>query len=82
MTNLISLLRKTIVALDRYQLVLLLAWLVVTLILPLIAVVFGEQVLLQGLALSVLLQMALVLNALYRSWGWWSSLKTALGVVL
>ncbi len=82
MTNFITLLRKTIAALDRYQLFLMLAWLVVTLILPVIAVMFGEQALLQGLALSVLLQMALVLNALYGSWGWWSSLKIALGVIL
>jgi uncharacterized membrane protein len=82
MTDFITLLRKTITNLDRYQIFLSAAWVVVMLSLPIVARVFGQQALLQGLALSVLLQAGLVLNVLNRSWGWWSMLKTSLGVVL
>lgn len=82
MTNFISLLYKSITKLERYQIFLLAAWLVVILSLPMLGIIFGQQFLLQGLALSVLLQVALVLNVLNRSWGWWSTLKTTLGVLL
>jgi putative membrane protein len=82
MTNLIQLLRKGISGLERYPAFLLIAWLVVMLSLPLLNVVFGTQTLLQGLALAVLLQAAFVLHVLYRAWGWWSMLRTALEVVL
>lgn len=82
MTNFIQLLRKSISGLERYPAFLLAGWLVVMLSLPLLKVVFGEQTLLQGVALAVLLQVAFVLNVLYRAWGWWSMLRTATGVVL
>ncbi len=82
MTNFISLLRKSILGLDRYPRFLIFAWLVVMLSLPLLQAVFGLQTLLQGLALAVLLQVVFVLNAMYRTWGWWSMLRTSLGVVL
>jgi len=82
MTNFIQLLHKSISSLGRYQAFLLAAWLVVMLSLPLLNLVFGEQALLQGLALAVLLQVAFVLNVLYRAWGWWSMLRAAAGVVL
>jgi uncharacterized membrane protein len=82
MTNFISLLRKSILVLDRYPAFLLVAWLVVMLSLPLLQVIFGEQTLLQGLALAVLLQVAFVLQVLNRAWGWWSTLKSVVGLVL
>jgi putative membrane protein len=82
MTNFIQLMRKSISGLGRYPAILLAAWLVVTLSLPLLNVVFGQQTLLQGLELAVLLQVAFVLNMLYRAWGWWSMLRAAMGVVL
>jgi uncharacterized membrane protein len=82
MTNLIQILRKSISGLERYPAFLLVTWLVVLISLPLLNVVFGVQTLLQGLALAVLLQVAFVLNVLYRAWGWWSMLRTATGVVL
>lgn len=82
MTNFIQLLRKSISSLERYPAFLLAAWLVVMLSLPLLNLVFGEQALLQGLALAVLVQVAFVLNILYRAWGWWSMLRAAAGVVL
>jgi uncharacterized membrane protein len=82
MTNLIQILRKSISGLEHYPAFLLIAWLVVMLSLPILNVVFGAQILLQGLALAVLLQVAFVLNVLYRAWGWWSMLRTATGVVL
>jgi uncharacterized membrane protein len=82
MTNFISLLRKSISGLDRYPAFLLVAWLVVMLSLPMLQLIFGEQTLMQGLALAVLLQVALMLNVLYRAWGWWSMLRSAVGVVL
>ena len=82
MTNIILLLRKSILGLERYPKFLLFTWLIVMLSLPLFKAVFGQQTLLQGLALAVLLQVAFVLNVLYRSWGWWSMLRTSVGVVL
>lgn len=82
MISFISLLRKSIVGLDRYPAFLLVSWLVVMLSLPMLQLIFGEQTLLQALALAVLLQVALVLNILYRAWGWWSMLRSAIGVVL
>jgi uncharacterized membrane protein len=82
MSNFIQLLRKSISDLGRYPLLLLVAWLVVILSLPLLNVIFGQQTLLQGLELAVLLQVAFVLNVLYRAWGWWSMIRAAVGVVL
>jgi uncharacterized membrane protein len=82
MTNFVSLLRKSVSSQDRYPAFLLVAWLVVMLSLPMLQLIFGEQPLLQALALAVLLQVALVLNILYRAWGWWSMLRSAVGVVL
>jgi uncharacterized membrane protein len=81
-TNFISLLRKSISGLEKYPRFLLYAWLVVMLSLPLLQSVFGKQTLLHGLSLVVLLQVAFVLNVLYRTWGWWSLLRTVMGVVL
>jgi putative membrane protein len=82
MTNFITLLRKNFSGLERYPASLLVAWLVVMLSLPLLQIIFGQQALLQGLALAVLLQVAFVLNVLNRAWGWWSTLRTTLGLVL
>ncbi len=82
MTNFISLLRKSILGLDRYLAFLLIGWLFVTASLPLLQRVFGEQTFLQGWALLVLFQVLFVLQVLYRAWGWWSTLRVALGVVL
>jgi hypothetical protein len=82
MINFIQLLRKSISGLERYPAFLLAGWLVVMLSLPLLNVVFGQQALLEGLALAVLLQVAFVLNVLYRAWGWWSMIRAAAGVVL
>jgi len=82
MINFIQLLRKSIFSLERYPAFLLAAWLVVMLSLPLLNVVFGEQALLQGLALAVLLQVTFVLQVLYRAWGWWSMIRSAAGIVL
>jgi uncharacterized membrane protein len=82
MTNFIQLLRKSIAGLRRYPAFLLIAWLGVILSLPLLNVVFGEQTFLEGLALTVLIQVAFVLNMLYQAWGWWSMLRTVTGVVL
>ncbi|MFZ2096356.1 MAG: carotenoid biosynthesis protein [Anaerolineales bacterium] len=82
MTNFIQLLRKSIFELKRYPGFLLIAWLAVMLALPFLYRLFGEQILLQGLALAVLLQVAFVLNVLYRAWGWWGMLRTALEVGL
>jgi uncharacterized membrane protein len=82
MMNFIRLLRKSIFELKRYPGFLLIAWLVVMLALPFLYRMFGEQILLQGLALVVLLQVAFVLNVLYRAWGWWGMLRTAIEVVL
>jgi putative membrane protein len=82
MIKFIQLLRKSISSLERYQVILLVSWLVVMLSLPLLNVIFGQQALLQGLALAVLLQLAFVLHVLYRAWGWWSMLRAAVGVVL
>jgi uncharacterized membrane protein len=82
MNGFISLLRKSIVGMHRYPAFLLVAWLVVMLSLPLLHVIFGQQTLLQGLALAVLLQVAFVLHELHQAWGWWSTLKSAIGVVL
>ena len=81
MNNFILLLRKSISELTRYPGFLLIAWLVVTLSLPLLSAIFGIQTLLQGLTLAILLQAAFVLNVLYRAWGWWSMLWV-LAVVL
>jgi uncharacterized membrane protein len=82
MTNFIQLLRKSITELTRYPGFLLIAWLVVTLSLPFLYLLFGEQTLLQGLTLSIFLQAAFVLNVLYRSWGWWGMLRVMAAVLL
>ncbi len=82
MIQILSLLRKSILGMERYPRILLFTWLVVMLSLPLLRAVFGQQTLLQGLALAVLLQLGFVLNVLYRAWGWWSMLRTSVGVVL
>jgi uncharacterized membrane protein len=82
MTNFIQLLRKSATELTRYPGFLLIAWLVVTLSLPFLYRLFGEQTLLQGLTLSILLQTAFVLNVLYRSWGWWGMLRVMAAVLL
>jgi putative membrane protein len=42
----------------------------------------SEKTFLQALSLVVLLQVAFVLNALYRVWGWWGMLRAVVGVVL
>lgn len=82
MNNFIHLLRKSILDLRRYPGFLLLAWVVVSLSLPWLNRFLGEQALLQGLALVILLQLAFVLNVLYRSWGWWGTLRIAVEVIL
>jgi len=82
MIQFVSLLRKSILGLERYPRFLLFAWLVVMLSLPLLRAFFGQQTLLQGLALAVFLQVAYILNVLYRAWGWWSMVRTSVGVVL
>lgn len=82
MTNFFQLLRKNIVGLDRYPAFLLAAWLLVMMSLPLLNIIFGRPTLLQGLALAVLLQVAFVLNVLYKAWGWWSMLRASMGVAL
>jgi uncharacterized membrane protein len=82
MSNFIRLLRKSISELRRYPGVLLLAWIVVSLSLPWLYKFLGAQALLQGLSLMILLQLAFVLNVLYRAWGWWSTLRLAVEVIL
>ncbi len=82
MTNFISLLRKSLTGLGHYPAFLLAAWVVVLFSLPMVRLIFGDASLLQGLALAVLLQVAFVLHVLYRSWGWWSMLRTVTAVVL
>lgn len=82
MANFISLLRKSIQGLDRYLAFLFVSWLVVMVSLPLLKNVFGERAFLQGLTLTVLIQVLIVLQVLYRAWGWWPMLRVALGVVL
>lgn len=82
MTNLIHLLRKSISDLTRYPGFLLIAWLVVTLALPWLKLLFGEQTLLQALTLSILIQAAFVLNVLNRALGWWSMLRVLAAVLL
>jgi uncharacterized membrane protein len=81
MTNFISLLRKSIFGLDRYPAFLLVTWLVVIVSLPLVRKELGEQVFLEGLVLMVLIQVLFVCQALLRAWGWWPTLRTAVGVV-
>jgi uncharacterized membrane protein len=82
MNNLIKLLRKSISELRWYPGLLLLGWVVVCLSLPWLYRFLGEQAVLQGLALVILLQLAFVLNVLYRAWGWWSTLRIAVEVLL
>ncbi len=82
MTNFILLLRKSFSELTRYPGFMLIAWVVVTLALPFLNILFGAQTFLQGLTLAVLLQAAFVLNVLYRSWGWWSTLRLLAAVLL
>ena len=82
MSNFFRLLRNSISDLRRYPGFLLLVWIVVFLSLPWLYKFLGEQALLQGLALLVLLQLAFVLNVLYRAWGWWSTLRLAVEVIL
>lgn len=82
MNNFITLLRKSILGLNRYLAILLVAWLVMMVSLPFIKKLVGEQTFEQGLALFVLLQLLFVLQVLYRAWGWWSTLRVSVGVVL
>ena len=82
MTNFFSLMRKSIIGLGRYQVALLSGWLVLSLALPALQFHASEKTFLQALALMVLLQIAFVLNALYRAWGWWGMLRSVIGVVL
>ncbi len=82
MTNFFSIIRRSISGLERYQAILLVIWVLVLVSLPILFVTLGTQALLQGLALAVLLQTAVVLNALYRTWGWWGMLRIALEITL
>jgi uncharacterized membrane protein len=82
MNNFILLLRKSLAELTRYPGFLLIAWVVVTLSLPFLNLLFGLQTFLQGLTLAILLQAAFVLNVLYRAWGWWSMLRVVAAVLL
>ncbi len=82
MHNFISLLRKSLHGLSRYQTVLLAGWLVLMVSIPLLRRFIGERVFLQALALFVLIQVLFVLRVLYSAWGWWSTLRVAVGVVL
>ncbi len=82
MSNFIQLLRKSVTELTRYPGFLLLAWLVVLLSLPWLNLVFGRQTVFQALVLVILLQVAFVLNVLYRAWGWWGMLRAVAGVLL
>jgi len=82
MVNFISLLRKSILGLDRYLKFLLICWLILMVALPFIRRYIGERPFVQGLTLLVLFQLLYVLQVLYRAWGWWYLLRVALGVVL
>ena len=82
MVNFISLLRKSILSLDRYLKFLLVCWLILMVALPFIRQYIGERPFLQGLTLLVLFQLLYVLQVLYRAWGWWYLLRLAVGVVL
>jgi uncharacterized membrane protein len=82
MTNFFSLMRKSITGLGRYPSALLIGWLVISLALPALQFHASEKTFLQALSLVVLLQVAFVLNALYRVWGWWGMLRAVVGVVL
>ncbi len=82
MSNFIQLLRKSTSELTRYPGFLLIAWVVVTLSLPWLNLIIGRQAVLQALALAILLQVAFVLNVLYRAWGWWAMLRAVAGVLL
>jgi uncharacterized membrane protein len=82
MSNFLMLLRKSTSELTRYPGFLLIAWLAVTLSLPLINKLFGQPTLMQALTLSILFQTAFALNVLYRAWGWWSLLRVASAILL
>ena len=75
MTNFIRLLIKSFSELTRYPGFLIIAWVVVMIALPFLRLIFGEQTLHQGLTLVILLQVAFILNVLYRAWGWWGTLR-------
>ncbi len=82
MRNFIRLLLKSFAELTRYPGFLIIAWVVVTISLPFLRIFFGNQTLLQGLTLSILLQVAFVLNILHRAWGWWGMLRATAAVLL
>jgi uncharacterized membrane protein len=82
MVRFIAYLRKSWVNLDRVARYLLAAMLIVMLSLPVIRIIFGDQVMVQGMSLAVLLQVAIILNLLHNTLGWWSVLRTAISVVL
>ncbi len=82
MTNFVRLLLKNFSDLTRYPGFLIIAWVVVTISLPFLRLIFGNQAMLQGLTLSILLQVAFVLNILYRAWGWWGMLRAIATVLL
>ncbi|OGO28316.1 MAG: hypothetical protein A2136_02530 [Chloroflexi bacterium RBG_16_54_11] len=82
MPNFIAFLRRSLADLDPYPAFLLATLLILMVSLPLLWKVFGMQVMLQGWALAVFVQVLFVLYILYKSWGWWNTLRAAVGVVL
>jgi uncharacterized membrane protein len=82
MTNFIRFLIKSFSELTRYPGFLIIAWVALTISLPFLRLLVGEQTFLQGLNLVILLQVAYVLNVLYRAWGWWSMLRVVASVLL
>ncbi len=82
MINFLQLLRRSFLELTRYPGFLLIAWVVVMIALPFLNLYVGKQILWQGLTLAILLQVAFILNVLYRSWGWWGMLRVAAAVLL
>lgn len=82
MTNFFRILRKSASEITRYPGFLLIAWLVVTLALPIIDRLFGQSTLMQALTLAILFQAAFVLNVLYRAWGWWGLLRVTAAILL
>ncbi len=82
MAKFLSLMQKSLTNLDGLSRILLAGWVLVMLSLPALHIWVGNQAMLQGLALGILFQVALVLRVLYRAWGWWGMLRAALSVVL
>jgi Carotenoid biosynthesis protein len=81
MKKLLSLILRSFASLEKYQRYTLYTWLLVMLLLPLLSAKFDEQTLRQGLTLAILLQVAFVVQVLYRSWGWRGMLRTCLEVI-